>query len=346
MIWLKLFLLPFSLIYGLVVFCRNKAFDVGLLKSQSYDFPVISIGNLCSGGSGKTPHVEYLLRLIGGDKKTSVLSRGYGRNSTGFVMVKPTSNAKIVGDEPLQIARKFPDTDVAVCEKRTVGIEKLNKNSQEILILDDAYQHRYVNAGLNILLTNYDSLYINDYMLPSGNLRESKSQSKRADIIIVTNSPKPLLPLDEYRLNEQIFPHPNQKLFFSSVYYLDPKSVFTDEKVELQSKDVILLTGIANAKRILDYVSERATVVQHLEYADHHCYKDKDVKNIIRHWNSVKSAEKLILTTEKDAVKLQLFKSKFEGVTICYIPIEIKFQGKNNFNDLILKYVKENSFDN
>ncbi len=346
MIWLKLLLLPFSMIYGLIVFFRNMAFDSGLLKSKSYDFPVIAIGNLCVGGSGKTPHVEYLLRLLGQEKKTSVLSRGYGRKSKGFINVKPSSNAKIVGDEPLQIARKFPDSKVAVCENRIDGISKLSAEDAGVLILDDAFQHRYVKAGLNILLTKYENLYIDNYLLPSGNLRESKSQSKRADIIIITNSPKPLLPLDEYRLNEQIFPKSNQKLFFSSVYYLGLKSVFSDEKIELKGKNVLLLTGIANSANIIDYISDKSKIIKHLEYPDHHTYRVKDIKNIIREWNSIESTEKLILTTEKDAVKLQLFESKFEGVKMCYLPIEIKFQGKNNFNDLILNYVEENNFDN
>jgi tetraacyldisaccharide 4'-kinase len=333
------------MIYGVIVFFRNIAFDLGLLKSKSYNFPLIGVGNLCVGGSGKTPHVEYLLRLLGQDKRPHVLSRGYGRQSKGFIEVTSSSNANIVGDEPLQIARKFPYSNVFVCENRTYGISKLREYDFGVLILDDAFQHRYVKAGLNILLTKFEDLYVDDYLLPLGNLRESKSQSKRADIIIVTNTPIPLLPCDEYRINEQLTPNSNQNLFFSSVNYLDLTSVFYEEKIELNGKNVLLVTGIANSANIIKYISEKSKVIKHLEYSDHHTYVEQDIKNIITEWNSIESSEKLILTSEKDAVKLRYFESKFKEVPIYYLPIEIKFQGENNFNDLILNYVRENNYN-
>ncbi|MBL6663619.1 MAG: tetraacyldisaccharide 4'-kinase [Flavobacteriales bacterium] len=343
--FLRLFLLPIALFYGLVVFFRNMLFDYGIFSSKEYSVPIISVGNLCAGGSGKSPLVEYILRLIDNREKVAVLSRGYGRDSTGFQWVTSKSFVKDVGDESLQIARKFPELNVAVSESRNKGIQEIIHNECDLILLDDAYQHRWVKPGLNILLTTYDNLFINDNLLPYGKLRESKKNFRRADIIVVTKTPYPLLPLDEYRLKEQISPFFNQKLCYSYLEYQEPVSLYTKKTLSIEGKEVILMTAIASADLLKEYVDSRAKIIEHFEFKDHYNFKKKDIKKIIECYNKIDSQEKLILTTEKDATRLALYENNFKGIHIGYIPIEFKFQGKTNFNELILNYVEQNRVD-
>ena len=211
--FLKLFLIPLSFLYGLLMYFRNLLFDFKIVKSKEYQLPIISIGNLCVGGSGKSPMVEYIVKLLSSHTGVAVLSRGYGRE-TSISLGKTGSYVRDVGDEPLQIKRKFPNVSVAVSEDRQKGIQKFLGHNCQVVLLDDAYQHRWVKPGLSILLTTYDNLFINDYLLPFGSLRESRRRANRADIIVITKSPKPLLPLDEYRLREQIAPSLEQKVVF------------------------------------------------------------------------------------------------------------------------------------
>ena len=343
--FLRLLLFPFSLIYGFLVYLRNVFFDCGLLASKDYSVPIISIGNLCSGGSGKSPLVEYVLNLIENKEKIAVLSRGYGRESRGFRWVSSESLVKDVGDEPLHIFHKFPQVNVAVSENRNKGIQNIIHEECDLILLDDAFQHRWVNPGLNILLTTYDNLFINDYLLPFGNLREARKSFKRADIIVVTKTPSPLLPLDEYRLKEQISPFFHQKLCYSYINYLTPKSLFSNKECLIDGKKILLLTAIASANQLKDYIASKSEIVEHLDFRDHYNFKKKDIVKIIDTYNKIDSQEKLILTTEKDAERLALFENYFEGVSIACIPIEVKFHGKTNFNDLILKYVEQNRVD-
>ena len=343
--FLRLFLLPIALFYGLVVFFRNMLFDYGIFSSKEYSIPIISVGNLCAGGSGKSPLVEYILRLIDNRDKVAVLSRGYRRDSTGFQWVRNNSSVKDVGDESLQIARKFPEINVAVSESRNNGIQEIIHKECDLILLDDAYQHRWVKPGLNILLTTYDNLFINDNLLPYGKLRESKKNFRRADIIVVTKTPYPLLPFDEYRLKEQISPFFNQKLCYSYLEYQEPVSLYTKKSVSIEGKNVILMTAIASADLLKDYVESKAKITEHFEFKDHYNFKKKDIKKIIDSYNKIDSQEKLILTTEKDATRLALYENYFKGIDVVYLPIEFKFQGKTNFNELILKYVEQNRVD-
>jgi tetraacyldisaccharide 4'-kinase len=343
--FLRLFLLPIALFYGLVVFFRNMLFDYGIFCSKEYSFPIISVGNLCAGGSGKSPLVDYILRLIDNRDKVAVLSRGYGRDSRGFQWVTNKSIVKDVGDESLQIARKFPEINVAVSERRNKGIQEIIHKECDLIILDDAYQHRWVNPGLNILLTTYDNLFINDNLLPYGRLRESKKNFRRADIIVVTKTPYPLLPLDKYRLKEQISPFFYQKLCYSYLEYQKPVSLYTKKSVSIEGKEVILITAIASADLLKEYIDSKANVIDHFEFKDHYNFNKKDIKKIIDSYNKIDSQEKLILTTEKDATRLALYENDFKGIYIAYLPIEFKFQGKTNFNELILKYVEQNRVD-
>lgn len=344
--FLRLFLLPIVFFYGLVVFIRNMLFDYGIFSSKEYSVPIISVGNLCAGGSGKSPLVEYILRLIDNREKVAILSRGYGRDSTGFHWVTTKSFVKDVGDEPLQIARKFPEINVAVSESRNKGIQEIIRNKCDLILLDDAYQHRWVKSGLNILLTSYENLFVNDSLLPYGKLRESKKNFRRADIIVVTKTPYPLLPLDEYRLKEQISPFFNQKLCYSYLEYQEPVSLHTKKSVSIDDKEVILITAIASADLLKEYVDSKTEIIEHFEFKDHYNFKKKDIKKIIDCYNKIDSQEKLILTTEKDATRLEYYVNYFKGIDIVYLPIEFKFQGKTNFNELILKYVEQNRFDN
>ncbi|MGC6470068.1 MAG: tetraacyldisaccharide 4'-kinase [Flavobacteriales bacterium] len=344
--FLRLLLLPVSLLYGLFVYLRNLSFDLGLFCSKEYSVPIISVGNLCSGGSGKSPHVEYILSLLKDYKNIAVLSRGYGRDTSGFKWVDQNSIVLDVGDEPLQILRKFPQVRVAVSENRNIGIQAIIHDENKLIVLDDAFQHRWVKPGLNILLTTYDNLFINDYLLPYGNLRESRKRADRADIIVVTKTPNPLLPLDEYRLKEQISPFYHQKLCYSYINYLPLKGVFSNINFALDGKDVVLFSAIAHSKELVDYVQSKSNLVEHFEFRDHYNFKKKDIQKIIDCFKKIKSEEKLILTTEKDATRLAIFKSYFEGLPIVFLPIEVKFQGKTNFNHLILQYVKQNIIDN
>jgi len=344
--FLRLFLLPVTLFYGIFVYIRNLLFDLGVFSSKEYSVPIISVGNLCAGGSGKSPHVEYIINLIENKNKIAVLSRGYGRDTSGFKWVKSDSFVKDVGDEPLQIIRKFPEIRVAVSESRNVGIQNLIQDECELIVLDDAFQHRWVKPGLNILLTTYDNLFINDHLLPFGHLRESSKRASRADIIVVTKSPHPLLALDEYRLNEQISPFFHQKLCYSYIDYLTSKYVFNDKQVKIDNKKIVLFTGIASSTKIIDYVSSKAELCEHFEFRDHYHYKKSDILKIIDCFKKIDSEEKLILTTEKDAARLGLFENYFDGLPVAFLPIQVKFQGKTNFNDLILKYVEQNRIDN
>lgn len=342
---LKFFLIPFSLLYGLLVGLRNKAFDLGVLKSKSFSLPIISVGNLSVGGSGKTPHVEYLLRLLNDSKSLGVLSRGYGRKTRGFKWVGAEDSPKEVGDEPLQYAQKFQSVKVAVQEDRVQGVKTLLKESLEVIVLDDAYQHRWVKPGLNILLTTYSNLYINDSLLPLGKLRESSSEAKRADIIVVSKSPKVFLPLDKHRLMEQIAPLSNQTLCFSYLDYSAPKALFSNKDVRLEEQEILLLTGIANAEPMIDYLVGKVSVVSHMKFKDHHNYSKKDVRKILREWEGIKSSKKLLLTTEKDAIRLREYVLEFSGVSIAYLPVEVRFHDETVFNELVLEYVNKDSTD-
>ena len=338
----RLLLIPLSYVYGFVVYIRNKLFDYEIFNSQKYSIPIISVGNLCSGGSGKTPLVEYLINLIGNSYKIAVLSRGYGRKSKGFLYVTKNSCVNDVGDEPLQIVQKFPEIIVAVSESRNFGIKKLINKNCDLIILDDAYQHRSVNPGLSVLVSSYNNLFINDYLLPYGNLRESKNNYSRADIIVVSKAPYPLLSSDKLKVKKQISPLFNQKLFYSYLNYNDPVGLFSNSYLSLSNKNIILITAIASSDPLINYVISKATIIKHFRFRDHYKFKKNDIKKIIKYYKEIDLQETLILTTEKDATRLVNFESYFIGISVAYLPVEFKFYPKSNFNKLILNYVEQN----
>ncbi|MBN2175861.1 MAG: tetraacyldisaccharide 4'-kinase [Bacteroidales bacterium] len=355
-VFLRIILFPFSLLYGLAVWLRNKLFDWNILPSKSFDIPVISVGNLSTGGTGKSPHVEYLVNLLKKDFIVATLSRGYKRKSKGFILADEKSDAKQMGDEPFQFKTKFPEVEVAVDEKRKRGIEKLLKLKPEtdVVILDDAFQHRYVKPGISILLTDFHQLYCSDYVLPTGNLREFRSGSKRADIIIVTKTSKVLSPITRRRIDEQLKPAPNQKLFFSYIRHQNPVPLPGIKKAADPDKDarfntILLVAGIANTYPLEMYLKNMCDELEVMKFPDHHSYVQKDIIRIIERFENIITRNKILVTTEKDSVRLrdpELMKT-LKNFPVYYIPIEIVIhrEDRREFNEIILNNVRKNKRD-
>lgn len=343
-------LLPISFIYSIVLFLRHKLFDWGILKSKSYNIPNICVGNLNLGGTGKTPHIEYLARLLSDNYKIAVLSRGYGRKTKGFLIADSSHSHEDIGDEPLQYFKKFNKITIAVDEDRCNGIEKLlhREETPQIILLDDAYQHRKIKPGLNVLLTDYYNLYSNDNLVPSGNLRDIKKAAKRAEIIVVTKSPEVLTPYYERDVENSLKLLPHQKLFYSYIEYQDfqPFSKCSYNINIKDTKTVLLLCGIANTYSLENHIKRKYNTISFMKFDDHHDFTEKDIDRIIERYNHMIGRNKVIITTEKDAMRLQnsSFINKLDNIPVFTIPIKIKFhnKGNSNFDDEILNYVKNN----
>ena len=343
--YFRLLLLPFSLLYGLVVFLRNKMYDSGLFKSASFDLPVICVGNLVVGGSGKSPVTEYLVRLLS-DYKIAILSRGYGRETKGFLYADEHSTAKSVGDEPLQFYHKFPHITVAVCEDRVTGINRL-KDSHDLIILDDAYQHRKVNPGLSILLFEFQKFFSSQFLLP-GNLREPFMGYQRADVLLVTKTPESLSPAQKKMCLSHFSKDVENKLFFSSIQYSELKSLYGNEALsceQISEKTVFLLTGIANPKPLLDYLQHLSAIVIHHDYPDHHQFSSGNLIKLVDAFASHPAKEKIIITTEKDAQRLfdVTIKELLLNLPVFYLPIKISVEAdeQTKFDQKILNYVSD-----
>ena len=346
-------LLPFSWIYGSIVRFRNWLFDMGLKKSKSFSIPIISVGNITVGGSGKTPHVEYLIRLLHDKAKIAVLSRGYKRKSHGYVLAEESTTMPEIGDEPFQMHQKFSDIYVAVDAKRARGIENLQNDKAtkdvDVVLLDDAFQHRYVKPGINILLVDYHRLIIYDKMLPAGRLREPLSGKNRADIVIITKCPKDLKPMEFRVLTKAMDLYPFQKLYFTSIDYDTPKGVFEEKQIELdklQDYHVLLLTGIASPKQMEHDLKPMTKDITNLSFGDHHSFKGKDIDRINDAFESMPEP-RIIITTEKDAVRLRETEGLYEKVksNMYELPIKVSFMldQQDNFNEKIISYVRKNS---
>lgn len=345
-----LFLLfPFALLYGLIAFIRNKCYDWGICKSTRFDFPVISVGNLSMGGTGKTPHVEYLIALLSKNYKVAVLSRGYKRDTSGFRIATRKSTAKEIGDEPLQIKRKFPDLNVAVHRNRVKGIKLIKEKFPEtdIVLLDDAFQHRSLKPGLSILLSDFHKLYTNDYPFPVGSLREFRHGARRADIIMVTKTAPVLSPITVRRINGLIKPRRHQKVYFSTISYgmIKPLPGLDLEPPRDDLSSVLLFAGIANMYPLKDHVQKMCNHLYQLRYKDHHKYTSSDYAHIRKKFENIFTQNKVIITTEKDAMRIAIPKipNELQGLPIYYIPIESKIhkEFRKDFNDQIKTYVRE-----
>jgi tetraacyldisaccharide 4'-kinase len=335
-------LFPFSFLYGVIIIIRNKCFDWGLLKSFHFDLPVICVGNLAVGGSGKTPVTEYLVDLLGG-YQIAILSRGYGRETKGFYLADESSTAASIGDEPLQYFRKFPGITVAVCEDRVHGIRLLERD-HDLIILDDAYQHRRVRAGYSILLFDYSSFSKWQWLLPTGNLREPIWGYKRADTILITKSPATPDPAKRQQLRKKFGHAP---VGFSFIRYKDLTPVYAGAPAAVPmfsaKAKVYLLTGIANTKPLLDYLGGRFSQVVPHSYGDHHRFSIQDIASLVEAFNRDPSTEKLIITTEKDAQRLLdvRIKELLLNLPVFYqaIAVEISAEDRTHFNEKILNYV-------
>ena len=329
--FIRIILFPFVPIYFLVTWFRNLAYDKGWFKSISYDFPVVCVGNLSAGGTGKTPMVEYLIRLLKDETNLATLSRGYGRKTKGFLLAENNITATELGDEPFQFYHKFKDEiTVAVDEDRQHGISTLRalKPKPDVVILDDAFQHRKVKAGYNILLTTYNNLYVDDFVLPTGNLREPKKGAKRANIIVVTKCPEFLSQKDKEAIVLKLKPKVYQHVFFSHIGYND--SVLNEtEKFSLNKlESFTLVTGIANAKPLVNYLKSLQLDFNHFEFKDHHNFTENDIKKL--------SELDKIVTTEKDYMRLKnedILKDK-----LYFMPIKIKIDNSEDFDTLIKEF--------
>lgn len=341
--------------YGLITLSRNKLYDWNIFKSTSFNTAIISVGNLSVGGTGKTPHIEYLINLLSQNWAIATLSRGYKRKTKGYLLADENSTSELIGDEPQQYNLKYKFLNVAVCEDRVLGVKKILKDipNTKIILLDDAYQHRSITPGVNILITDFNNLFYKDCLIPSGRLREKRFGYKRADIIIVSKSPKNIDENEMKSIQKYINPLPNQTIFFSSINYTSIKHFTPSQakKIDLIDKNtsILLVTGIAKPKALHQYLIKYYNRVEQLPFADHHNYNKTDIKNIKNIFFKLKEENKIIITTEKDIMRLSLpeILSEIKDIPIFYIPIEVEFIGKDKerFDKQILEYVKRNTRD-
>lgn len=348
----RVLLYPLALIYGAVVWLRNRLYDAGFFSSIEFSPPVISVGNLSVGGTGKTPHVEYLVRLLQYRFKVATMSRGYKRRTQGFLLAAEDTNALRIGDEPMQYHMKYPELVVSVAEERITGIPTLlqRRPDVEVILLDDAYQHRSVRPGLNILITDYSKPFYSDFILPMGSLRERRSAYKRADLIIVSKCPAGLSEKDAAGMRKQIAPLSAQRVFFTTINYGQAYDLFTREPVELKRKNMVLVCGIAKPAPMLQYLEQLAQDIHTITYADHHYFVTKDLEEIKDAYNNWDKEHKIIITTEKDAARLHLHADvlRWWGITIAVLPIEISllFNAGNDFDNIVLNYVESTIAEN
>lgn len=338
-------LLPITWIYGSIIWLRNKLFDQNILRSASFNFPLICVGNLAAGGTGKTPMTEYLVRLLQNDFKTATLSRGYKRKTTGFAIADEGTTALEIGDEPMQFHQKFPGLVVAVGEERVVAIPQLlhERPETEVIILDDAFQHRQVKAGLNIILTDHSNLYTRDFILPAGDLRDVRSSSKRADIIIVTKC-KPNLPKKERdEIIAEINPRTHQQVYFTSIIYGKPYHLFTKKEIEITNEYwVLLVCGIANPRPLKEHLTIHAESYDMLRYPDHHIFHSNDLDDIKQQFEKISAGKKIVLTTEKDAVRLEKFSTELRDFPVYVIPIQhaFLFDEADDFEQKVKRFIR------
>ena len=345
---MRILLLPIAFLYHIVLSIRHKLYDWHILKSLRFEYPTIGVGNLNLGGTGKTPTVEYLINMLRDKYLVATLSRGYGRKTTGFRRADSNCTYEDVGDEPLQYFRKFPDIQVAVDEDRLNGVRQLiwGKKTPDVVLLDDAFQHRSIKAGYNLLLTDYRHLYCDDFLFPAGTLRDIKSAAKRADIIVVSKSPKTMDGSEKQQIIKKLKPKEYQKVFFSYLEYapLLPLNEAA-KKISTENADSVLaFCGIANPKPFVEELKKHHKNVDFLHFADHHAYTENDINAILNRFEGLAGEKKIIVTTEKDAVRLtnSPYFCQFETAPLYALPVGVRFHEEEKFNEEILNYVREN----
>ena len=341
----RLLLFPFAFLYGLIVWMRNWMYDHNILRSSSFGLPLVCVGNLSVGGTGKSPMVEYLVVLLRGRFKVATLSRGYKRKTRGYALASEQSTALDIGDEPMQFHRKFAGVPVAVGEERIVAIPQLlhDRPETQVIILDDAFQHRSVKAGLNILLTDYNNLFTRDFFLPTGDLRDQRSGYKRAQVIVVTKCPPELSEEERRLIIQEINPLPLQKVFFTTIAYGAPYHIIDHSTMGIDEQtEVLLVTGIANPRSLKNYLEERTDTYSQMNYSDHHIFSIDDWRDIKKRFSQIETDKKIILTTEKDATRLLKFEQELAGVPFYVIPIEHSFLfGEGTmFDSIVLKFIE------
>ena len=346
------YLWPLAWLYGLVIYIRNCFFDWGWKKSRRFKTATISVGNITVGGTGKTPHTEYIIQLLQQQFKVAMVSRGYKRKSSGLQVATASSSSSQLGDEPYQVYRKYPHTLVVVEANRCKAIDYIEEKypSTEVVVLDDAFQHRYVDAGMPILLIDHNRLITKDYLLPVGNLRESANAKYRASIIIITKCPATITPIEMRNLFKEIAPRPYQRLFYSYFDYGKLHAVFGNESKQLTpDMHVLAVTGIAQPAPLLQYLSSQTTFIQTRCYSDHYTYTQSDWKNIQKQFDQIDNPNKCIVVTEKDAAKLvslDVVPATLKPY-IWVLPIKVAFlqDGEKEFNKLLVDYVSKNKRD-
>lgn len=343
---MRFFLFILSSFFNLITTIRNLLFDVGILKTKSYKTPVICVGNLSAGGSGKTPQINYIINLLKNEYNIAVLSRGYSRATKGFRYVNYDNSPKEVGDEALLIKQKHQDIVVAVEIKRTMGVEKIMNDypNVNVILLDDGLQHRWIKAGFNILMTTYKKPFFNDYLLPFGTLRENTNALSRTDIVVMSKCPSNINPTVKKFITSKMHLFAHQNLYFSTIKYHKCTSIIDSNIItDIKNYSILLVTAISDATPVIEYLESQRCKVTHLRYVDHYHYTPLDIKKILNTYKKDKTRKKLILTTEKDAVKLNEFNSYFTNSNIYILPIETEFHNKKEFDNKILDYVRKNT---
>lgn len=324
----RILLLPFAFLYGLIVTIRNWLYDKNILKSSAFGLPLICVGNLSTGGTGKSPMVEFLVRHLKDRYQVAILSRGYKRKTKGYSLASESTTAIEIGDEPMQFYKKFPDVPIAIGEERLEAIPQLlhDRPLTKVVVLDDAFQHRAIKAGLNILLTDYGNLFTRDFFLPTGDLRDARSSYTRAEVIVVTKCPPNLSEEEKESLIREIDPLKKQEIFFSTIAYGFPYHITSRNLSHLeQDAEVLLVTGIANPRPLKQYLEEKIDIYHLMQFNDHHIFSIDDWREIKNRYESIETKKKMVLTTEKDAMRLLKFSAEIDGMAFYVIPIEHKF---------------------
>ncbi len=340
----RILLFPFSLLYGLVIIIRNWLYNKKILRSAEFNLPIICVGNLAMGGTGKSPMVEYLIELLHDKFSIATVSRGYKRKTKGYALANENSTALEIGDEPMQFHTKFPQIAVAVGEERMVAVPQLlhDKPDTQVIILDDAFQHRAIKAGLNILLTECNNLFNEDFFFPTGDLRDQKVSARRAEIIIVTKCPYNLAESEKKEIIKQLAAYKVQHIFFTTTEYQTPYHISTKNKrTILFSDEILLVYGIANPQPLKEYISENAAAYEEIGYNDHHIFSIDDLRDISKKFEKIKAVNKFILTTEKDAVRLIKFKKQLVDLPLYVLPVKHKFlfNEESIFNNLVIDFI-------
>jgi len=345
----RVLLLPFAKLYGLIIVIRNWLYDKGYLRSSAFNLPLICVGNLSVGGTGKSPMVEYLIELLQPQFKIATISRGYKRKTKGYLLANANSTALEIGDDPMQFHLKFPMLDVAVGEERIVAIPQLlhDRPDTQAIILDDAFQHREVKAGFNILLTQYHDLFTKDFFLPTGDLRDQRSSYKRAQVIIVTKCPASLSETERQQIIKDISPLPHQQVFFTSIEYGIPYHITNHSIRYISNEDeVLLVCGIANPRPLKDYLFDTAATYYQMDYNDHHIFRIDDLKDMRKRFQSINADRKMIVTTEKDAVRLLKFTDELKDMPLYVLPVKhcFLFSEDKVFDALVTDFIRNFSF--